>query len=129
MPGNTSVRIQRDRRGRGKQLDAREVVMRQAEAAVEYLRESIINGYEPATGAARPRKPDGKPFAYDTGELADGLRIVDQHQTRKRASVRIVGPASRDPFLAKHSDILTLDGIVGDEMRRAVDDYLEEIDP
>lgn len=127
--GNLSVRIQADRRGRGKRrLDARELVDRMAHAAWLYLSESIINGYRPADGAARPRKANGKPFAFDSGHLANSLRIIDQHQTRKRASIRIAGPADRDPFLAKHDDILTLDGIVADEMRQAVDEYIEELD-
>lgn len=128
--GNLSVRIVATRQGRGKRrLDAREVVDVMAHAAWMYLSESIINGYRPADGAARPRKGDGKPFAFNTGHLANSLRIVDQHQTRKRASVRIAGPSDRDPFLVKHDDILTLDGLVADEMRRAVDDYITEIEP
>jgi hypothetical protein len=122
-----SVRItSKKKRGR---LDARELVTRMATAARDYLSESLINGYRPADGAARDRKPDGKPMGFDTGELARGLRLVDAHKTRNRATVRIVGPESRNPFLAKHDDVITLNGIAADEMDRAVADYLEEIDP
>lgn len=125
--GNTTVRITKQKR-RGDKLDAAKAVEVMAEAARAYLSESIVNGYRPADGAARPRKGDGKPFAFDTGTLARGLRVTKTHSTRKRAQVRIVGPESRDEFLVKHDDILTLDGIVADEMRIALDDYLESID-
>lgn len=129
MPFRVTITAPRRKR-RARQPDASELVRRQAEAVRDYLRDSLINGYVPATGEARPRKADGKPRGYDTGKLAKGLRITGEHKGRRKASIRIEPPADpgRQAYVAKHDDIITLDGIVDDVRREAVAEYLAEID-
>lgn len=118
-------------------IDPRELVRRRAAAVIGYLRESLINGYRPADGEARPRKADGKPLGFDTGRLARGLRMSSLQSTRTRASVRIMPPASRSmlaeptgedglSFLARHQ-ILTVDGLARELLDEATADYLKEI--
>lgn len=134
MPFSVRITEQRRRRGRRAGIDARKLVEVQAKAVVQYLGDSLVNGYRPADGEARPRKGDGKPLGYRTGVLARGLRIVDQGQTRARASVRIEPPldTGRRIFVSKNPDVITLDGLVDEVRLEAVDDYLrqlEEIEP
>ena len=121
MPMKVTVTVKRKRKG----PDARELVTVMADAAASYLGESLVNGYRPADGAARPRKGDGKPLGYDTGLLSRAIKPQTLHNTRARARVQIRGPESRRHFLEGHEDVITLDGIVSDEMDAAADEYLK----
>ena len=121
MPTRVTVTVKNKRKG----PDARELVQVMAKAAADYLGESLVNGYRPADGEARPRKGDGKPLGLDTGYLSRTIKPEAVHTTRAKASVRIRGPVSRQIFLAKNPDVLTLDGIVADEMDHAAREYLE----
>lgn len=123
------VRITAPRRQRAaERLDASALVKAQADAVITYLGESIRNGYVAATGEARPRKPDGKPVGFATGELANGLRATKLLKNRRRATITIEAPhdPGRRIFVATNPDFITLDGIVDEVRREAVDNYLAE---
>lgn len=121
MPVTVSVRVTKKRSG----INTRELAQVQAEAARDYLQESLVNGYRPADGAARPRKGDGKPLGFDTGVLSRSLRVQPVHTTRNRSVVKITAPNKYVHFLRKQDDVLVLDGIVKDEMDFAAREYLE----
>lgn len=105
---------------------------------IGYLRDSLINGYKPATGEARERKRDGKPLGYDDGKLANGLRLESAGSTRTHAAFKIRPPASRSmleearpeygglSFIEKH-EIITLDGIVQELIEEATADYMRTL--
>lgn len=110
----------------------------QGNAVIGYLRDSLVNGYVPATGDARERKGDGKPLGYDTGKLARGLRLVSAGSTRTQAAFRITVSADRSmleearpeyggqSFIERYQ-IITLDGIVQELIEEGTADYMRSL--
>jgi hypothetical protein len=110
----------------------------QATKVRNYLAESLVNGYMPATGEARPRKGDGKPLGLDTGKLARGLRVVGAGSTRTTAAFGIEPSADRKmltdvrvelggmSFIDRHQ-IITLDGIVQELIAEGTDEYMRSL--
>ncbi len=110
----------------------------QATAVRNYLAQSLVNGYDPATGDARERKGDGKPRAYDTGKLARGLRVRSAGSTRTAAAYAIEPGADRKmltearpeygglSFIEKYG-IITLDGIVQELIAEGTDEYMRSL--
>jgi hypothetical protein len=111
---------------------------KQGDAVIEWLEFALEAGYHPATGEARPRKPDGKPLGYRTGTLARGLRLVGAGASRASASFRIVPPPSRAmldedrselggmSFLDRH-EIITTRGRAAEPIAEATADYMRSL--
>lgn len=111
---------------------------RQAEALVVWLRDCLVNGYDPETGEARPRKGDGKPLGYDTGKLARGLRAVSAGATRASARYRVTVSPDRAmleearpelgglSFIEKHN-IITTQGRAAEPIAEATEDYMRSL--
>lgn len=110
----------------------------QATVVRDYLEQSLINGYKPATGEARERKPNGKPLGYDTGKLARGLRVRSAGATRTSSAYTIEpGPDRKmltEPraelggmsFIERH-EIITLDGIVQELIEEGTAEYMRSL--
>jgi hypothetical protein len=110
----------------------------QATAVKNYLAQSLVNGYMPATGEARERKGDGKPLGFDTGKLARGLRVVSAGSTRTSAAFAIEPSADRKmltevrpelggmSFIERHQ-IITLEGIVQELIAEGTDEYMRSL--
>ncbi len=110
----------------------------QSTAARDYLAQSLINGYDPATGEARERKGDGKPRGYDSGRLARGLRVRSAGSTRTMAAYAIEPGADRQmltelrpeyggmSFIEKFG-VITLDGIVQELIAEGTDTYMRSL--
>jgi hypothetical protein len=110
----------------------------QGDAVIGYLRDSLVNGYVPATGEARPRKGDGKPLGFDTGKTARGLRLVSAGSTRDHAAFRITVSADRAmleqarpefggmSFIERYQ-IITLEGRVQELIEEGTAEYMRSL--
>lgn len=107
-------------------LDARVLVERTSSAAVDKIRESLREGFDPTTGAPRDRKGDGKPLGYNTGRLAEGIGITGIHGDANRASTKIVPPPDRVAYVEANPDVLTAGGLVGEAIQEAAEKYVRE---
>jgi len=111
---------------------------RQAEALLPFLSESIRGGFSPIDGSDRERKADGKPRGFDTGRLADGLRIRSAGSTRTSAKYEIVPPADRaflaepgedggESFIDRH-DLISVEGRAAELIDEATEIYMLELE-
>ena len=105
--------------------DARELVGRGANAAIDVIRQSLIDGVTSDSGQPRPRKADGKPRGYNTGKLANGLTITTVSGGERVASTRVIPPADRAGWVASQGDVITGAGRVGEALQGVVDEYTE----
>jgi hypothetical protein len=84
---------------------------------------AIRMGYNAQTGAARPRKADGKPEGFATGRLAEGLeQTVTGSATQ--ASIVVVPPADRAEWVGRRGDVIVADGQVGKRIAATLDEFV-----
>lgn len=111
---------------------------KQGDALVKWLRDSLINGYDPETGDVRPRKGDGKPLGFDTGRLARGLRLVSAGSTRTSAKFEVRVSPDRVmleevrvelggmSFIERHN-IITTQGRAAEPIAEATEEYMRSL--
>jgi hypothetical protein len=109
---------------------------KQGEAVIAFLRESIRGGFSPIDGEDRERKGDGKPRGYDTGRLADGLRLRSAGSTRYSAKFEIAPPSDRamlsEPgedglsFIDRH-ELISVEGRAAELIDEATEIYMLEL--
>jgi len=132
-----SVRIVEVVRGEIEIPVAAPLARRQGDAVIGFLRESIRGGFSPIDGSDRPRKADGKPRGFDTGRLADGLRLRSAGSSRTVARFEIVPPADRAMLdeagedglsFIDRWDLITVEGRAAELIDEATEEYMLELE-
>jgi len=110
---------------------------RQGDAVIEFLRESIRGGFDPTDGSDRERKADGKARGFDTGRLADGLRLRSAGSTRYSAKFEIMPPADRSMLSEPGEDglsfidrynLISVEGRAAELIDEATEAYMLELE-
>lgn len=109
------------------ELDARELVRRTSDAAIETMRESLIGGVNPVDGTPRPENSAGRPEGFRTGTLANNLHRTVVTGSASSASTTIRPPQSRAGWVASRGDVMVANGRVGEAIQVAADEYTAEV--
>ena len=124
MPLKFSLRLRLP--GGLERIDARELTRVAAEAAAAELKRSLIEGYAPADGAPRKQNRAGRPEGFNTGRLAEGLRITQISGSKTRARTKVRPPRDRAGWVESRGDVMVTDGSVGERILDAAEAYIAE---
>lgn len=102
--------------------DARKVATAIGRRVAASLGRAVRSGIVPTTGAARPRKDDGKPVGLATGKLARGIVATPATGSQDSARCMIQPPADRETFVERIGDVMVVGGLINGEIERELDD-------
>lgn len=108
-------------------IDARELTRVAAEAARLELKRALLGGYAPADGAPRKQNSAGRPEGYNTGRLAEGLRLTQITGSKARARTKVKPPRDRAGWVAARGDVMVTTGTVGERILDAAEAYIDEV--